>query len=134
MHCNIRTTIRQVALAIGSGIADIQALRCSDERTRNIRKLLQEMALRIKALRRSAGLTQEQLSEKADIATQYLSRLENAHQVPSIYIVVDLAGALNTTPSALLGDLRQGPRVDRADRLSAMLGTLTEEDAEIPRI
>lgn len=91
--------------------------------------LLQAMAARIKALRRSAGMTQEQLSEKADIATQYVSRLENAHQVPSLYVIVEVAKALDTSPSVLLGDAVPEAQSPRLTKMIAMLSTLGEEDA-----
>ena len=92
-------------------------------------ELLQAMAARIKALRRSAGMTQEQLSEKANIATQYVSRLENAHQVPSLYVIVEVARALGTSPSVLLGDAIPDGQSPRLTRMIAMLSTLGEEDA-----
>lgn len=92
--------------------------------------LLQATAARIKALRQAAGMTQEQLSEKADLATQGVSRLENAHQVPSLYTIVRLAGALGVKPSVLLGDVVPDGQAERLKRFGAMLGTLNEEQAE----
>ncbi|MCE5313832.1 MAG: helix-turn-helix transcriptional regulator [Armatimonadota bacterium] len=88
------------------------------------------MAARIRALRKAAGMTQEQLSEKADISTQYLSRLENAHQVPSLYVIADLAEALNVPPSVLLGDTVGDEQQARLRRIGKLLSTLTEENAE----
>lgn len=93
------------------------------------KEVLQATAARIRALRKAAGMTQEQLSEKADIATQYLSRLENAHQVPSLYVLVELAKALNTSPSVLLGDALRDEQAARLKRIGALLSTLSDEDA-----
>ncbi len=98
--------------------------------TRQERKeLLQSTAARIKALRRAAGITQEQLSEKANVGTHYISRLENAHQVPSLYVIADLAKALGTTPSVLMGDALRDKQAGRLKRLEGMPSTLSDEDA-----
>ena len=78
-------------------------------------------------LRKIAGLTQEQLSERAGIAPHYLSRLENAHQAPSLDTIVDIADALNTTPHDLLG-APQGVEAELAERAVAVFGALTSED------
>ncbi|MCX8054006.1 MAG: helix-turn-helix transcriptional regulator, partial [Armatimonadetes bacterium] len=49
-------------------------------------------------------MTQEQLSEKAGIAPHYLSRLENAGQVPSLNTIIDVAEGLGTSPCILLAE------------------------------
>jgi transcriptional regulator with XRE-family HTH domain len=86
---------------------------------------------RIRENRKAAGLTQEELSDKIDIAPQYLSRLETGHRSPSLNIIVALAEVLNTTPSALLAEPQQGTdtQVERIDRIIAMFRMLPEEDA-----
>ena len=50
---------------------------------------------RIKELRRNLGLSQEELAEKAEISSRYLSRVEMGQQFPSIDTLVKLAKALN---------------------------------------
>ncbi|MHB9035087.1 MAG: helix-turn-helix domain-containing protein [Armatimonadota bacterium] len=95
-----------------------------------IRRLQETFASRLKALRKAAGLTQEQLSEKAGIAPQYLSRLENAHQVPTLDTIVDLTEALNTTPSIILAEPQEDTQVELISRMTAVLSGLTQEDAE----
>ena len=92
-------------------------------------EVLQATAARIKALRQTASMTQEQLSERADISTEGVSRLENGHQVPSLYTIVQLARALGTAPSVLLGDAVPDGQAERLRRLTAALSTLNEEDA-----
>ncbi len=84
------------------------------------RKLQQAIGARIKDLRQSAGLTQEQLSEKAGIAPHYLSRLENAHQVPSLDTMIDLADALGTEPYVLLAEPHEDTQADLISRVAAM--------------
>ena len=93
--------------------------------------LLRIVASRIRALRKAAAFSQEELSERADISPQYLSRLENGRQVPSMSIIVDLARALGTTPSELLAEAepKKDPQAERISRLTALFGTLSEENA-----
>jgi len=93
-----------------------------------IRKIQQTIAWRPKALRNAAGLTQEQLAEKVDIAPHYLSRLENARQVPSLDTIADLAEALGTTPSLLLAEPREDDQGEAISRMTAILGGLSKED------
>ncbi len=102
---------------------------CSVASKQRKRKLQRAMASRIKALRQDAGLTQEQLSERAGIATQYLSRLENAHQVPSLNTMIDLADALGTVPCVLLDEPQEDMHAEFVSRVAAMCRTLTKEDA-----
>ena len=87
------------------------------------------VACRIRALRKAAGLTQEQLSEKADIAPQHLSRLETGRQAPSLDTLVDIAAALDTTPSALLMEPQEDDHAELLSRVAAMCRTLTKEEA-----
>lgn len=91
-------------------------------------KLQQAIASRIKALRQSAGLTQEQLSEKAGIAPHYLSRIENARQVPSLNTIIDIAEGLNTSPCVLLAEPQGNTQADLISRVTALLGELSQED------
>ena len=60
----------------------------------------------LRAYRTKKGLTQEQLSELAEMSVEHLQRLEG--KSPSgirLETVVKLSKALKTTPSALLKDL-----------------------------
>lgn len=50
---------------------------------------------RIKELRQNLGLSQEELAERAEISSRYLSRVEMGQQFPSIDTLVKLANALN---------------------------------------
>lgn len=87
------------------------------------------LANRIRALRKAAGLTQEQLSERADIGPEYVSRLETARQVPSLDTIIDLAEGLNVTPSALLAEPQTDARAERMNKVAAIFSGLAEEDA-----
>jgi len=50
---------------------------------------------RIKELRKKKGLSQEQLSEKADITPNYLSRIERGTENPTLDMLIRLAAALD---------------------------------------
>lgn len=50
--------------------------------------------LRIKELRRSKQLSQEQLAERADISSKYLSRMERGTEKPTLDMLIKLSKAL----------------------------------------
>lgn len=62
----------------------------------------QMMGKRVRKLRKSQKLTQEMLSEKADITVQYLSNIERSHSIPSLETVMALCRALGVTPNDIL--------------------------------
>ncbi len=49
---------------------------------------------RLKELRRSKQLSQEQLAEKADINSKYLSRMERGTENPTLDMLIKLSNAL----------------------------------------
>ena len=49
---------------------------------------------RLKELRRSKQLSQEQLAEKADINAKYLSRMERGTENPTLDMLIKLSNAL----------------------------------------
>jgi transcriptional regulator with XRE-family HTH domain len=58
-------------------------------------KELKMFGLRLKNLRKQRGLSQEKLSEKIEISSKYMSRIELGLHFPSMEILVKLADALN---------------------------------------
>ena len=52
------------------------------------------IGMRIKELRRSNHLSQEQLAEKADINSKYLSRMERGTENPTLDMLIKLSNAL----------------------------------------
>ena len=52
------------------------------------------IGMRIKEIRRSKGLSQEQLAERADINSKYLSRMERGTENPTLDMFIKLANAL----------------------------------------
>jgi transcriptional regulator with XRE-family HTH domain len=74
-------------------------------------------------------LIREQLSEKEEIAPQYLYRLETGRRVLSLDTVVALAATLNTTQSALLAEPQPDEKGERISRVAAIFRALPESDA-----
>lgn len=60
-------------------------------------------ASRLKAARKSAGLTQEALGALAEIAPITLSKLETGATTPTFEVLVAIAHALNAPPNYLAG-------------------------------
>ncbi|MBP2314218.1 helix-turn-helix domain-containing protein [Azospirillum soli] len=59
----------------------------------------------LRDLRTAQGLSQEELAFRAGMSVPYLSDLERGRSNPSLAMVVDLARALATHPSAMLAGL-----------------------------
>jgi len=56
----------------------------------------------ISGLRQSAGLSQEELAERASIHRTYVSQIERGLKSPTIAILLKLSKALKTTPSKIM--------------------------------
>lgn len=65
------------------------------------------IGLRIRKLRKQKLWTQEKLSEKAEIAPDYLCRIESGKKHPSLKTILLLANALGTTADDLLIDVQK---------------------------
>ena len=61
-----------------------------------------EIGRRIAARRRSLGLKQAEVEERADLGCKYLSSIERGISIPSTEVIMRLAAALDTTPDAFL--------------------------------
>ena len=93
-------------------------------------RLRQIIANRLRSLRKAAGLTQEQLSEAAGVGPEHLSKIETARRLPSLEALVSIASALHVEPVDIMGRPSQNDRSERAERLSAVLSKLCDEDAD----
>jgi transcriptional regulator with XRE-family HTH domain len=65
----------------------------------DIRKLVGRNAVR---LRKAAGMTQEELSERSGLSQQYISGLERGSRNPTVLSLYELANALKANPVDLL--------------------------------
>jgi transcriptional regulator with XRE-family HTH domain len=63
----------------------------------------QEIGVRIRAIRRDVGLTQEQLAERVGCDRKTIIRWENAYSVPDLIDLLLLAYALDVELAALVG-------------------------------
>ena len=72
---------------------------------------------RIAHRRKSLGLKQSEVEERAEIGYKYLSSIERGLSIPSIEVVMRLAAALDTTPDTLLDE----KQLDTAESFLAWL-------------
>lgn len=56
----------------------------------------------LRTLRREAGLTQEQLSFKAEVERNFVSLIERGVNQPTIRVIFKLSAALDTKPSQII--------------------------------
>lgn len=75
----------------------------------------------IKNLRRSKGLSQEELAIKLNVVRQTISKWENGLSVPGSNMLIALAEELDTSVSALLGETIQEHEVDDIKEISEKL-------------
>ncbi|MFC7482863.1 helix-turn-helix transcriptional regulator [Luedemannella flava] len=58
---------------------------------------------RIRAARKEAGLTQQDLAKAVEVSRQTVISMETGDYAPSVYLAVRIARALGTTVEALWG-------------------------------
>lgn len=75
----------------------------------------------IKRIRKSKGLSQEELAIKLNIVRQTVSKWENGLSVPDSSMLIMLADELDTTVSELLGETITEPTTDDLKILSEKL-------------
>src|SRR5262245_62000965 len=69
-------------------------------------KLAKALSQRIKALRKRAGLSQQEMAEKGRLSLSLVAKLEQAKKAdPRTSTVLALADALGVTPGVVLDDL-----------------------------
>ena len=75
----------------------------------------------IKRIRKSKGLSQEELAIKLNVVRQTVSKWENGMSVPDSSMLIMLADELDTTVSELLGEPIAEPTTDDLKTLSEKL-------------
>jgi transcriptional regulator with XRE-family HTH domain len=58
-------------------------------------------ASNVMRLRREAGFSQEVMADRSAVSTAMIGKVENGNVLPYFDVVIRMAGALSTTPSAL---------------------------------
>ncbi len=66
---------------------------------------LTRFGLRLRALREKAGLSQEELAERAQVHRTYLSGIERGRRNPSLINLLRIAKALNLSISVLFEEV-----------------------------
>jgi transcriptional regulator with XRE-family HTH domain len=72
-------------------------------------QVVRNVAGNVAKLRQASGWTQEQLAERAQLATRYLQRVERGSVNISVVVLVQLARALSVPASRLLRPARLTP-------------------------
>ncbi len=85
------------------------------------------IGLRIRKLRKQKLWTQEKLSEKAEIAPDYLCRIESGKKHPSLKTILLIANALDTTADDLLIDVQKTNMPAMENEEKSLLAGCTEK-------
>lgn len=75
----------------------------------------------IKAIRKSKGLSQEELAIKLNVVRQTISKWENGLSVPDSDMLISLSEVLETPVSVLLGETVMEPKADDLKAISEKL-------------
>ena len=78
----------------------------------------------LKTIRRSKGLSQEELAIKLNVVRQTISKWEQGRSVPDAELLLSLSEALETPVSTLLGETVAEPEPDAIKALSEKLEVL----------
>lgn len=69
---------------------------------KTVRKKLAGVSIAIRAFRQQAGLSQDELADRMNVSTPYISMLESGKRYPSIEMLIRIALALEVRPGAML--------------------------------
>jgi transcriptional regulator with XRE-family HTH domain len=70
------------------------------------KKLARALSARIKSLRETAGLSQQEVAARGDLSVSLVAKIEQGKKAnPRASTLLDLARALGVTPGTLLDDL-----------------------------
>ena len=75
----------------------------------------------IKAIRKSKGLSQEELAVKLNVVRQTISKWETGLSVPDADMLIAISEALETPVSTLLGETVDEPKIDDLKAISEKL-------------
>ncbi|WP_148409746.1 helix-turn-helix domain-containing protein [Murimonas intestini] len=85
------------------------------------------LGINIKTARKKVHMTQEELAEKVDISTVFVSQIENANRKASLETVYKISKALNITIDDLLSDEKQ-KTIDDVDELLFLLQSRSDTE------
>lgn len=84
----------------------------------------------LKTLRRSKGLSQEELAVKLNVVRQTISKWEQGLSVPDSEMLISISEALETPVSALLGETMTEPEMDDLKTISEKLELINMQLAQ----
>lgn len=84
----------------------------------------------IKTIRKSKGLSQEELAIKLNVVRQTISKWEQGLSIPDSEMLISLSEALETPVSTLLGETVAAPQVDNLKVISEKLETINLQLAQ----
>ena len=85
----------------------------------------------IKAVRKSKGLSQQELAVKLNVVRQTVSKWEQGLSVPDSALLIALSEALETPVSTLLGESIPEPEADQLTAISEKLEVINLQLAQI---
>ena len=85
----------------------------------------------IRAVRKSKGLSQQELAVKLNVVRQTVSKWEQGLSVPDSDLLIALSEALETPVSALLGESIPEPETDQLTAISEKLEVINLQLAQI---
>ncbi len=92
----------------------------------------QGLGKRINQLRKSKGMTSEQLSELCGVNAVHIRRIESGGSLPSFTLFVKICNVLGTSADYLLGELLNHPVIpDNVKQLGKQLKHLSPEQMEM---
>ena len=80
------------------------------------RKKLPSVGSAIRAFRQQAGLSQDELADRMDMSTPYISMLESGKRYPSLEMLIRIAFALEVRPGAMLDMIADSYRPDKTEQ------------------
>lgn len=89
----------------------------------------EKIGQRIRSLRKSQGLSQEQLAEKVWISTTHMSHIETASTKLSLPVLVDIAKALDASVDEIIFGSAPDVLKSIEQEIRVILRSCTEEEA-----
>ncbi len=84
----------------------------------------------IKTIRKSRGLSQEELAVRLNVVRQTVSKWENGLSVPDSVMLISISEALDTSVSTLLGETAAEPEADDLKVISEKLEAINLQLAQ----
>ena len=90
-----------------------------------------KIGAKIRTLRKSQNMSQEQLAEKVWISTTHMSHIETGSTKLSLPVLVDLANALGVGTDTILESATEGSVCSSGNDITSLLKTCTPQQAAV---